>query len=205
MRKFPTVCACVLAAGESRRMGACKLLMPFAGTTLLDRAVDAACGCAAQEAVVVTGAFHDEMADRLAARRVHTLRNPLWSRGQASSVKTAVRYAESAGYDAVLLMVADQPHIDASHLNALLSEYDRGTCFAYLAATENRNGNPCLFDRRAFAALLELEGDEGARALFRAHRDIPARYVHFDDPRIFDDVDTPRDLVRIEEAIVGDR
>ncbi len=40
MHAFAKVCVCVLAAGRSQRMGAPKLTAPFAGTTLLDRALE---------------------------------------------------------------------------------------------------------------------------------------------------------------------
>lgn len=198
MKEFPSVCACVLAAGASARMGSCKLLMPFDGSTLLARALDAAAGCAAQEVVAVTGAYRDEVASAVSRFGAKEVRNPLWKQGQAASVKVAVRYAASAGFDAVLLMVADQPFVTSSHLNALLCEYDEGEAWAYLSATDNRNGNPCLFDRRCFPALLELAGDEGARALFRRNPGFPARYVHFDDVDLFEDADTPQDLARLE-------
>lgn len=65
---FSKVCVAVLAAGQSQRMGFPKLIEPFAGTTLLDRALDAALGCAADVACVVTGAYHELMAPLLARR-----------------------------------------------------------------------------------------------------------------------------------------
>ena len=65
---FSKVCVAVLAAGQSQRMGFPKLIEPFAGTTLLDRDLDAALGCAADVACVVTGAYHELMAPLLARR-----------------------------------------------------------------------------------------------------------------------------------------
>ena len=56
MHAFAKVCVCVLAAGRSQRMGAPKLTAPFAGTTLLDRALDAACAGGVGHVAVVTGA-----------------------------------------------------------------------------------------------------------------------------------------------------
>lgn len=221
MRTFARTCAAVLAAGASRRFGAPKLLAPFGETTLLDRALDAALGSAADCAVVVTGAYHDEMMPHLLERGARlegdadvnvgasgacdgiesdisfaVARNRRWESGQASSVRAAVRFARARGCTALLVMVADQPRVTAAHLNALLWEYDQGRAQAYLSANDNGHGNPCLFDQSLFDDLLALEGDEGARALFRSRRDIVARHVHFDDPYLFDDVDTRDDLAR---------
>lgn len=236
MRTFARTCVAVLAAGASRRFGSPKLLAPFSDATLLDRALDAALGCAADCAVVVTGAYHNEMLPRLAKRSACfgrsgnasvgaspaivevegnvpfvVARNRKWESGQASSVRAAVRFARAQGCTALLVMVADQPRVTAAHLNALLWEYDQGRAQAYLSANDHGHGNPCLFDQSLFDDLLALEGDEGARALFRSRRDIVARHVHFDDPYLFEDVDTRDDLARAlrgasaEPSIYGGR
>lgn len=205
---FSKIAAAVLAGGASRRMGSPKLLAPFAGGTLLERAANAADGCAADVCAVVTGAYHREMAPVLARARWEAdgprrfvVRNRQWESGQASSVRAAVRFARAQGCTALLLMVADQPYVTAAHLNALIAEYDQGRSHAYLASNDQAHGNPCLFDSALFDALGSLEGDEGARALFRRDPKIRARHVHFDEPHLFDDVDTPADLARIEEAM----
>lgn len=222
---FSKIGVAVLAAGASRRFGSPKLLAPFDGAALLDRALDAALGCAADCAVVVTGAYHNEMLSRLIERGARfgnagsssanapaaaveadvpfvVARNRRWESGQASSVHTAVRFARSQDCTALLVMVADQPRVTAAHLNALIWEYDQGRAQAYLSANDRAHGNPCLFDRSLYDDLLALSGDEGARALFRSRREVVARHVYFDDPRLFEDVDTPADLARAEEMML---
>lgn len=249
---FSKIAVAVLAGGASRRMGSPKLLAPFVGGTLLERAAAAADGCAADVCAVVTGAYHREMIPVLAragweavardsvladkvevsgtvpsadcaaegeaagtpnaasgngdgravgASQRFVVRNRQWESGQASSVRAAVRFARAQGCTALLLMVADQPYVTAAHLNALIAEYDQGRSDAYLASNDQGHGNPCLFDGALFNALASLEGDEGARALFRRDPKIHARHVHFDEPHLFDDVDTPADLTRIEETM----
>lgn len=221
---FSKVCVAVLAAGRSQRMGFPKLIEPFAGSTLLDRALDAALGCAADVACVVTGAYHEPMAPLLARRGATDLvlapqgvdrawpgegQAPLvavcnrrWSEGQAASVRTAVRFARDCGCTAVLMLVADQPFVTASHLNALIDAYGRGKGPVCLAANDRAQGNPCLVDRALFDELLALEGDEGVRALLRAERAIDVCPVRFDEPRLFEDADTPEDFRRLEEAVL---
>lgn len=206
MEVFSKTCVAVLAGGASRRFGAPKLLAPFAGTTLLDRALATATGSAADCAAVVTGAYHREMSEHLEGADLsgmpcRIVRNRQWEAGQAASVHAAVRFARAEGASALLVMVADQPRVTAVHLNALLWEYDQGSAQAYLSATDHGHGNPCIFDESLFDDLLALRGDEGARALFRTRRDVAARHVHFDDPYLFEDVDTPADLRRLEEAM----
>ncbi len=206
MEVFPKTCVAVLAGGASRRMGAPKLLAAFGRSTLIDRALDAALGCAADEVCLVTGAYHDALAARVGLRSdgddIAVVRNRRWREGQASSVRAAVRHARERSCAALVLLVADQPFVSSGHLNALMTEYDHGRAQAYLAANDHRHGNPCLFDQAAFDALFALEGDEGARALFRSRHDITARHVYFDEPHLFEDVDTPADLARVEEMVL---
>ncbi len=59
--------------------------------------------------------------------------------------------------------------------------------------TTGPRGTRCLVDRALFDELA-LEGDEGVRALLRAERAIDVCPVRFDEPRLFEDADTPEDL-----------
>ncbi|MBC5582731.1 nucleotidyltransferase family protein [Eggerthella sp. NSJ-70] len=205
MERVPNACAAVLAAGASTRMGTCKLTRPFAGSTLLERALRAARGCAAAETVVVTGAHRDAVARSAQELGTREEFNPSWERGQSTSVRTAARFAAARGYDLLLVMVADQPYVEAAHLDALLRAYATGGAHACVTQGAQRRGNPCLFDRTCFPLLEELEGDEGARSMLRAHPELAVHAVPAADARVLDDVDTPDELARIEEAILRGR
>ena len=197
IERVPNACAAVLAAGSSTRMGTCKLTRPFAGSTLL--------GCAAAETVVVTGAYRDAVARSAQAHGAREAFNPSWERGQSTSVRTAARFAAAHGYDLLLVMVADQPYVEASHLDTLLRAYAEGGACACVTRGAGRQGNPCLFDRTCFPLLEGLDGDEGARSMLRAHPELGVRAVPVADARVLDDVDTPDELARVEEAILRGR
>src|SRR5581483_1283141 len=59
--KAPRIAALVLAAGQSRRMGRNKLLLPIDGTPMVARTVDALIASAATDIVVVTGHQADDV------------------------------------------------------------------------------------------------------------------------------------------------
>lgn len=198
MGQFPRVCACVLAAGASRRMGRPKLLAPFAGSTLLDRAIDAAQESMCDQVAVVTGACHAAMRETLSRRGVACVHNPDWESGQASSVRAAAAYARQHGFDALLVMVADQPLVTFREIDALWRAYVAEGHAACVCSTAGHAGNPCLFDAACYEGLSALQGDEGARALFRARPDLSPHRVLFEDPDLLDDADTPGELARLE-------
>lgn len=207
------VAVAVLAAGASTRMGAgaCKLARPFAGTTLLARALDAASSSQADEVFAVLGAHRGLTAPIAVACGVRAVENPGWEKGQATSVALAAAVAAREGFDALLVMVADQPFVDACHLDALMGAFraDRARATgparpgaagtvpcAYAASADGRRGNPCLFTRGLFGDLRRLTGDEGARQVLRACPDA-VRAVDVGDPVVFEDADTPADLARL--------
>lgn len=153
----------------------------------------------------MTGAYRDAVARSAQAHGAREAFNPSWERGQSTSVRTAARFAAAHGYDLLLVMVADQPYVEASHLDTLLRAYAEGGACACVTRGAGRQGNPCLFDRTCFPLLEGLDGDEGARSMLRAHPELGVRAVPVADARVLDDVDTPDELARVEEAILRGR
>ena len=234
------VLVCVLAAGASSRMGFPKLLAAFsgsdgAGTCLLAHACASALDSRATQVAVVTGAYAGEMApvlEELRGRfersrqsvkgaepadsasahepRLVELRNDAWSQGQVTSVRLAAQYVLAHDFDAVIFMAADQPFVEAGHLDALIAAFENmraaeaadgtGTSFALRSRCGTHQGNPCLFPRKTLPLFETLTGDEGARQLFRSGTiaavpaDIPPAPGH----DVFCDLDTPDEFERFK-------
>lgn len=127
MMERERVLVAVLAAGSASRMGASKLTMPFAGTTLLNLALEAALGSSANEVAVVTG-FHRDDVSRTCVRypRAREAHNPDAAEGQASSVRCAVRTCKELGCEALVVCVADQPLAGSREIDALIGAWRRG-------------------------------------------------------------------------------
>src|SRR2546426_6745464 len=79
----------VLAAGESRRMGFPKALLPLGAETFLTCILDTLQQTMLPEPIVVLGAHAAHIQPLLAQRSVHILLNPDVSLGQISSIKLA--------------------------------------------------------------------------------------------------------------------
>ena len=97
--------AVILAAGESRRMGEPKQLLPFAGKTMLQCVIDA---FDVDEALVVLGCRADEIEKRIHGARV--VHNPNYKAGMFTSVQAGLR-ALPSGTKLVLLGLCDQPRL----------------------------------------------------------------------------------------------
>ena len=198
----PPIPVAILAAGESRRLGAAKQLVRFRGRTLLAHAVATARAAGCGPVLVVLGARADALRDEVADLGVRVVENPAWATGMGSSVRAAVAAieAEIPAADAILFAVCDQPLVTADLLIAIAQAHRAGhdlVAAAYGASI----GVPALFARPYFAELRDLPGDAGARKVLARH-EAAVHAIPF--PGGIVDVDTPADAARLAALAESD-
>lgn len=160
------VAGLLLAAGRSSRArGTNKLLARLEGKPLVRIAAENALASGLSRLVVVTGHMHGEIRDALAGLDIDIVHNPDFAEGMGGSIRTGMRALPQSA-EAVLVLLADMPGIDAGVIDRLIGAYRPEAGRAIIAAAhEGTRGNPVLFDRLFFARLARLEGDTGARRL----------------------------------------
>src|SRR5438093_282427 len=131
--------AIILAAGESRRMGEPKQLLPFAGKAMLQCVIDA---FNVDETLAVLGYRADEIEKKIHGARI--VRNPNYARGMLSSVQAGLR-ALPAATKLVLLALADQPRLQSATVRKLINKFSRGIL---VPSYNGRQGHPLLFEVR---------------------------------------------------------
>jgi molybdenum cofactor cytidylyltransferase len=184
-----TGCA-ILAGGASRRLGQPKQLVSIAGEPLIRRIARAALCSRSTTVAVVLGAGATKIAAVLADLPLTCLANDAWAEGMASSVRVASAWARDADLDAILLVLVDQVHLTAAHLDALIAASERGRRIV-ASRYDGIVGVPALFPRACLPAMADLRGDAGARALLRGPG-APVASIPWADGRI--DLDLPQDL-----------
>lgn len=158
------IAALVLAAGRASRMrGSHKLLASFDGEALVRRSVEAALAAKPSRVLVVTGHRAGEIEAELAGLAVDIVRNPDYAAGMSTSLRAGVS-ALGPDCDGVVVMLADMPHVTGADVRRLLDAFGAaGEQAIVRAVSGGKRGNPVVLPRSTFAAILQLEGDVGAR------------------------------------------
>jgi molybdenum cofactor cytidylyltransferase len=193
------VSAIVLAAGKSERMGRHKLLLPFAGGTVIGSVLDGLLQSRAGEVILVTGHNADGVREAVGDRVVRIAHNAGYEEGMLSSVLRGLDEV-SQDADAVLMALGDQPGVPPRIIDRIIDAYaasDKGlavpTCHH---EGRLRRGHPVVLHARYVPEIRDLSGGQGLRELFVRHAD-DTEFVPFDTPLVVDDLDTPEDYERL--------
>lgn len=160
-----------LAAGKSKRMGKCKLSLPLAVKPLGAIALKEIIQSNIDHLLVVTNnlsagwltsadalRFYSNKWENIVSLQAHL--------GQSYSLRTGISRATQLGADSVIVFLADQPFVTARMINLLINEANSE--HAYVASSDGGVLKPpILFNQKAFAELMTIRGDEGARSLLR--------------------------------------
>jgi molybdenum cofactor cytidylyltransferase len=182
----------ILAAGESTRLGYPKQIAKYKEKTLLQLAIDAANDSKADKRVLVLGANRDEIKKTFSGASIPNIPNQHFEKGMSSSIKVGLEYMLKFDKpDQVIIMLCDQPFVDAKILNKLIATQKKEGKGIVACEYSKTVGVPILFGSAYFKELMELTGDEGAKNMVTTHKDDLAT-VAFPKGKV--DIDTEEDL-----------
>jgi molybdenum cofactor cytidylyltransferase len=192
------ICAVILAAGASSRMGRDKALLPWPpdskSTTLLSAAI-AALKPLAGAVFVVCGHNENNLAPIVAACGAMLVRNPEPQRGQFSSLQVGLQAALDAGYENVMITPVDCPPLSATSLARLRNAFGQSRAQGtWAVAPENngRRGHPLFAGRELIYAFLSASATSNAREVKHAHAE-RFEYIAVTDPLLAADLNTPEE------------
>ena len=155
----------ILAAGSSSRLGQPKQNLIYNGQTLLQKNIKAALDTGCYPILVILGASIEAIKPTIEDLPVGIFYNENWKEGMASSIRLGVSELQKneAKVDSVILMLCDQPFVDAEILKQLIPANSTKSITA--SAYNKAIGPPVFFDGHYFPELLLLRGSEGAKKL----------------------------------------
>lgn len=194
--------AIILAAGESRRMGRPKALLPYRGETFLDSLI-AVLSSACSPVIVVLG--HEPERIREGAGRAAQARfivNEDYRKGQLTSLQCGLR-AAPAGVEAVLFTPVDYPAVTRGTVERLAAALRETGAPVVVPRYNGRRGHPVGVTRPVIADLLALPETSSAREVIHARLG-EAVQLDVDDSGVCLDVDEPETYRRLlDEAGEG--
>jgi molybdenum cofactor cytidylyltransferase len=162
----------VLAAGNAKRMGQSKQLLPWGNSTLLGSIIRNVLLTDAGVFFAVLGAYQNEITEKINFSKTNILINENWQKGLGSSIALAIEEIDQKYPDvnAVLFVLADQPFISHFHLNAMLKLHQKEEEIIVITTKEDYKGVPVLFPGQYFPELMSLCGDEGAKEVIKRNK-----------------------------------
>lgn len=191
--------ALILAAGESRRMGKPKLLLPYGDATIIEKVVQNVTLSRADRTVVVLGGDRREIEEKLRTVAVRRVINPRYKEGMFSSVRRGLR-ALPASVRAAVFILADQPDVSTSVIDLLIDAYRRHRKGIVLPVYRKKRGHPLLIDLKYRREIEALSPGIGLRGILRLHPD-DILEVKVSSPAVLRDIDDPGDYGRALKAI----
>lgn len=176
----------ILSAGESRRMGQPKALLPFpenfpsaqsqrtqTAQTFLEHLIEVTRHPRADILRVVVGAHTEEIRARVKLQNDAIVVNENWEKGQLSSLQAAIRSLPAEKTEGMLVCLVDHPLISPQLVSLLLETFERDKNKIVIPTYRGKRGHPVIFPSALYKELLAVRQDApeniGARAVVRAH------------------------------------
>jgi len=190
------IAAIVLSAGESRRMGTSKALLPIKGKPFIEQIIDHLQASKVGKIIVVLGYNPEEIQGKIHHLNVTALVNKDYSRGQLSSLVTALRSLGTEKsrekIDGVLVHLVDHPFLDPSLINEMIDQFYTSKKLIVVPSYRGKRGHPVIFSRVLFSEFLNAPLDQGAKPVVHAHRSETLE-IPTEDEGVVIDLDTPEE------------
>lgn len=162
------ISAILLGAGESKRMGRDKLLLPWKRKTMLEHCLQVLLRSKIDRVIVVLDRKKERIAHYFSGNRVKVVFNPDPRKGMSSSIRKGIQALTQQG-DGILIALGDMPFLKPRTIKAIIKAFREGKGGIILPSFKGKQGHPVLFHRKYEEELLKLRGDRGGKAVVMKH------------------------------------
>jgi molybdenum cofactor cytidylyltransferase len=177
--------AIILAAGESRRMGRPKQLLPFGDKTMLECVIEAFQTPQVDEIRVVLGYQADEIAARIAHTSCKIVVNDRYQRGMFTSMQAGLRDLPKKT-KIVMLAICDQPRLKRETVETLIEEFEKKHHKILIPSYNGRQGHPPLLRAEYAQGILAMDESLTLKHFYAEHADDIQRLVVEDEGVLID-------------------
>jgi molybdenum cofactor cytidylyltransferase len=189
------ITAIILAAGESKRMGQPKMLLPWGNDTVLSHVIKLFQEAGLEDILVITGGAKDQVEKAIAPLKVRTIFNKQFADGEMlTSIQCGIS-ALARQTQAVLIGLGDQPQVQAGSVRMVCDAYRKSKSQIVVPSFNMRRGHPWLVERSLWNDFMDIKSPQSPRDFLNTHNE-KIQYVPVEDPGILADLDTPEDYQR---------
>jgi molybdenum cofactor cytidylyltransferase len=160
----PDVWVIILAAGESKRMGSPKMLLPFGNKTIIETVIENVVSSVADNTMVVLGSSGDEILEKIAWLPVKHCYNENYSEGMLSSVKCGFSKLPEK-FDAAMVLPGDYPGVGAGVINMLIESFTGSKKKIVIPLFRGKRGHPIVISYELREEVMRLGPEKGLREL----------------------------------------
>ena len=191
------ISAIVLAAGESRRMGQPKMLLPWGESTVLGQVISVLRSAGVEDIVTVTGGFREQVEAIATRKGSPVVFNPEYAGNEMlSSIQCGLRSLKAEA-EATLICLGDQPQVQERSVRRVTETFEMSRSKLVVPSYQMRRGHPWLVARSLWGEILAMMSPQSPRDLLNAHSN-EIEYVNVDNPSILQDLDTPEDYLKFK-------
>jgi molybdenum cofactor cytidylyltransferase len=186
------ISAIILAAGESKRMGRPKMLLPWGTTTVLGQVISTFRQAGVDPILVVTGGAHQQVEQVIHQYGAQSVFNDFYSSGEMLSSLQLGLTAQTDQVQATLIGLGDQPQIQVGTVELICATFRDKKSKLIVPSYQHRRGHPWLVERSLWKELLTLRSPQSPRDFLNKHAK-EIEYVTVNTPTVLADLDTPQD------------
>ena len=181
----------IMASGMARRFGSNKLLHDFHGEPMMVRILRSTGKTSILHRVVVTR--HPEVETICHAENIPCLLHDLPLRSDTVRLGVEKLLETAPDLDGIIFAASDQPCLTAESIQNLCNAFTGNPEYIYRLCWNDTMGNPVIFPRSTFDALLNLPKGKGGGAVIKAHPELLRTVSALDEKELID-CDTPEVL-----------
>lgn len=190
------ITAIILAAGQSKRMGQPKMLMPWGKSTVLQTVIATLQASGVNDVLVVTGGARTQV-ESLVGKSVQTIFNEGYADGEMLSSIQVGLAAKMREARAALICLGDQPQVQERSVRRVRDAFLKNNSSIVVPSFQMRRGHPWLIARPLWDELLRMKSPHTPRDFLKAHEK-EIEYVIVDSPSVIEDLDTPDDYLNFK-------
>lgn len=186
------ISAIILAAGQSKRMGQPKMLLPWGNLTVIEHVIITFLNAGIEDLLVVMGAASEQVKQAINHYPIQKIHNTNYAASEMlSSLQCGLRALPNRA-QATLIGLGDQPQVEERTVRLVCEAYRGSRPQLVVPSFQMRRGHPWLVARPLWREILALKPSESPRDFLNRHAS-EIHYVDAETSSILADLDTPQD------------